>query len=118
MFKLSKESSFITKYSIGLIFSIILTVLAFLSINWGFSTTISVIILIIFALSQLLVQIVFFLHLNKEPYPKWNLLAFLMACWFVVAIVIGSIWIMSNLDYNMMPREVEHKLIEDEGYNL
>jgi heme/copper-type cytochrome/quinol oxidase subunit 4 len=54
--------------------------------------------------------------MNKEQYPKWNLMMLLLAAWFVIAIVVGSIWIMDNLNYNMSPDDVDKQLIEDEGY--
>lgn len=104
------------QYLFGFVLSVVLTLLAFISVGWDYSANTIIFMLIMFAVAQLLVQLVFFLHINKEQAPKWNLMMFLLAAWFVLAIVIGSIWIMANLNYNMMPEEAEQQLIEDEGY--
>lgn len=104
------------QYTIGFVLSVVLTVLAFISINWDYSTYSIIFILMVLAITQLFVQLVFFLHMNKEQYPRWNLMMLLLAAWFVIAIVLGSIWIMDNLNYNMSPDEVDKQLIEDEGY--
>jgi cytochrome o ubiquinol oxidase operon protein cyoD len=67
------------------------------------------------ALLQLIVQLLFFLHLGRENEPRWNLLAFDFTLVVVVIIVIGSIWIMNNLHYNMTPQEVDQELLVEEG---
>ena len=43
-------------------------------------------------------------------------MAFLFMMLIVVIVVIGSLWIMTNLDYNMMPDEVETYILEEEGF--
>jgi cytochrome o ubiquinol oxidase operon protein cyoD len=72
-----------------------------------------------FAILQLLVQLLFFLHLGSETKPRWKLVAFLFAIVVVLIVVIGSIWIMYNLDYNMMPKaDVDQQMLEqkDKGF--
>jgi cytochrome o ubiquinol oxidase operon protein cyoD len=61
------------------------------------------------------VQVVFFFNLNDEKKPKWNTMAFLFMMLIVLIVVLGSLWIMTNLDYNMMPDEVETFLLDEEG---
>ena len=112
------QHSSIKQYSVGFIFSLILTALAFMAVTWDYSPNTIIFLLIIFAVAQLIVQLVFFLHINKEQNPRWNLMMFLLATWFVLAIVVGSIWIMANLNYNMDPDEVDKQLIEGEGIEL
>jgi cytochrome o ubiquinol oxidase operon protein cyoD len=58
-------------------------------------------VLVILALIQLGVQLVFFLHLGDESRPRWQLTAFLFTVVIVSVIVAGSLWIMNNLNYNM-----------------
>ncbi|MCK4934363.1 MAG: hypothetical protein KAR79_02135 [Simkaniaceae bacterium] len=48
-------------------------------------------------------QLVFFMFLGMESKPHWNLVMFLYIIFLVVALILGSIWIMANLDYNTMP---------------
>jgi cytochrome o ubiquinol oxidase operon protein cyoD len=55
------------------------------------------------AIIQLFVQLFFFLHLGEESKPRWNLMVLLFAAMVVIIVVFGSLWIMNNLNYNMMP---------------
>ena len=51
---------------------------------------------------QAVIQLIFFLHLGLESKPHWNLITFLFTALIIVVIVGGSIWIMYNINYNMM----------------
>lgn len=51
---------------------------------------------------QALVQLIFFLHLGVESKPRWKLLLFLLMLLIMSIIVIGTLCIMSNLNYNLM----------------
>lgn len=90
-------------YIIGFVFSIVLTFLAYiLVVNHVLNGGLLVAVIVALAIIQLFVQLFFFLHLGKESKPRWNLLMFSFALSVVVIIVFGSLWIMNNLDYNMM----------------
>jgi cytochrome o ubiquinol oxidase operon protein cyoD len=105
-------------YSIGFILSLLLTVTAYISVvNNMLATQTLTIIIIGLALAQLLVQLLFFLHLGKESKPRLNLTVFSFMVLVVGIIVIGSLWIMHNLDYNMMPKDMEKHMLEqyDQG---
>lgn len=110
-------------YIIGFVSSIVLTILAFSLVNLHLATlhhtpTDQILLpaLIVLAIVQLLVQLFFFLHLGKEPKPRLNLMAFLFMVLVVGIIVIGSLWIMKNLDYNMSHGPmIEKSIIKDEG---
>src|SRR5262245_59911058 len=52
---------------------------------------------------QALIQLVFFLHLGMESKPHWNTITFLFAALVIIVVVGGSLWIMQNLNYNLMP---------------
>jgi cytochrome o ubiquinol oxidase operon protein cyoD len=67
------------------------------------------------AIAQLLVQLVFFLHLHRETKPRLNLIVFLFMLMVVGIVVVGSLWIMENLDYTMHPHEADEYLLEEEG---
>lgn len=90
-------------YVLGFILSIILTMTAYFIVAEHFLTS-WVLDYAIVSLSvvQVLVQLIFFLHLGSEPKPYWNLSVFLFMALVVVIIVGGSLWIMHNLDYNTM----------------
>lgn len=110
-------------YIVGFVSSILLTIAAFMVVNLHISTdhqTLSdqmvIGILMILAVIQLFVQLFFFLHLGKESKPRLNLMAFLFMTLVVGIIVLGSLWIMKNLDYNMSHNPtIEKSIIQDEG---
>ncbi|KAB0682619.1 cytochrome o ubiquinol oxidase subunit IV [Aureimonas leprariae] len=59
--------------------------------------------LIVLAIAQMGVHLVFFLHITTGPDNTNNTLALAFGVLIVVLVVGGSIWIMSNLNTNMMP---------------
>ncbi len=54
---------------------------------------------VVFAILQLLVQLFFFLHMDEEARPRWNLMALCFALLVVAIVVGGTLWIMSNLSH-------------------
>ncbi|MCY4177592.1 MAG: cytochrome o ubiquinol oxidase subunit IV [Endozoicomonadaceae bacterium] len=92
----------LVSYIIGFILSIALTVLAFGAVTQQWFSPFAIMIFVtVMAVFQLLIQLVFFLHLGAESKPYWNLSAFLFAMLITVIIVAGSIWIMYHLNVNM-----------------
>ena len=59
--------------------------------------------LIVLAVAQMGVHLVFFLHINTSPDSTNNVMALAFGCIIVALVLIGSLWIMANLDHNMMP---------------
>jgi cytochrome o ubiquinol oxidase operon protein cyoD len=49
------------------------------------------------AILQLFVQLFFFLHLGHRDYPRSNLLVFIFTAIIIGILIIGTLWIMSNL---------------------
>ena len=58
--------------------------------------------IVTFAATQALLQLLLFFDLRHEDNPRWNLLVFLFMLLVLFILVTGSIWIMKNLDYNLM----------------
>ena len=56
-----------------------------------------------FGTLQALIQLVFFLHIGMESKPHWNVITFAFTVLVIAIVIGGSIWIMNNLDYNLMP---------------
>ena len=110
-------------YVSGFIISLILTLLAFGLVmqyldsnNEALPQGILIPTVIALAITQLIVQLVFFLHLGRESKPRFNLTAFLFMILVVVLLAGGSLWIMGNLDYHgMHDKNVENRIIYDEG---
>lgn len=57
---------------------------------------------VIFGVVQLFIQVIFFLHLHKKSKPHWNMVVFFFTLLIVAFLVVGSLWIMYHLNYNMM----------------
>lgn len=51
---------------------------------------------------QAAIQLAFFLHLGLESKPRWNFMMFLFMVLVIIVIVGGSLWIMYQLNYNVM----------------
>ncbi|MFZ0565330.1 MAG: hypothetical protein WAM28_04010 [Chlamydiales bacterium] len=51
---------------------------------------------------QAIVQIVLFLQIGLESKPRWSIMVFLFMLLIIVVLVSGTLWIMHNLDYNVM----------------
>jgi cytochrome o ubiquinol oxidase operon protein cyoD len=123
--KLSASGT-ITSYTVGFILSVVLTLASFglvqLHLNDNHETishfALSVAIFV-FAISQLAVQLVLFLHLGHEKKPYRQSLTFLFAAFIISILVIGSLWIMANLDYSHggvhSTSETDAHIIRDEG---
>jgi len=90
-------------YVTGLVLCVILTLAAFGIIDKRmFSESTLYIAVSVLAVIQLFVQSICFLRLNASPEGRWNLMPFLFAIFIVTIIVTGTLWIMYNLNYNMM----------------
>lgn len=89
---------------IGFTSSLILTLAAYRIVG-GHHLAGDLLVYTIFGLAviQALVQLVFFLHLGLESKPHWNMITFLFTVMVILIIIGGSIWIMDNLNYNLMP---------------
>ena len=59
--------------------------------------------LVVLAIAQMGVHLVFFLHITTGPDNTNNVLALAFGILIVFLVVAGSLWIMSNLNDNMMP---------------
>lgn len=94
-------------YVIGFILSIALTVIPyFLVVSHSLPKDTVVISIVLLGVLQLLVQLIFFLHLSAAPSQRWNLMTFVFTVLIVAILVVGSLWIMYHLDYNMMDHPV------------
>jgi len=111
----------VRSYTTGFVLSLILTFAAYLLVvNDVFNGWTLVGVLAALAVTQLLAQLVFFLHLGRESRPRWNLTVMLFALMVVFIVVFGSLWIMKNLQYNHThggsPHKTDEFIKHDEGY--
>jgi cytochrome o ubiquinol oxidase subunit IV len=104
----------VRSYSIGFGLAIIFTLAAYLTVASGwFSQVGAIAIISLLAVVQLITQLVFFLHLGRDK-VKWKTAAFYTMLIILILIVGGSLWIMYNLDYNMMisPEAMQEYMLE------
>lgn len=92
-------------YLTGFIFSIILTGIPFwLVMNKVIaSSTATAIVILAFAAVQIVVHMVYFLHMNAKAQGGWTLMAFIFTLVLVGITLSGSLWVMYHLQQNMMP---------------
>jgi cytochrome o ubiquinol oxidase operon protein cyoD len=101
-----ESSHWVRNANIGLGFSIVLTVAAFFLAGSDFIYTPAIpVALIVLAIAQMGVHLVFFLHITTGPDNTNNVLALAFGILVVFLIVVGSIWIMDHLAHNMMPTD-------------
>jgi cytochrome o ubiquinol oxidase operon protein cyoD len=106
----------ISTYVIGFILSLVLTLTAFLIVSkHGIHGNALIFSLAGLALIQFLVQLVFFLHMDSEPKPRWNLTALFFAVTVIVILVAGSLWIMYHLNYNMTSQQTNTYIQQEEN---
>jgi len=67
------------------------------------------------AVTQALVQLIFFMDLGGEAKPRWRLGVLIFMVGVVLIVVFGSLWIMTNLNYHMTPDQVNHYLNGQDG---
>jgi cytochrome o ubiquinol oxidase subunit IV len=91
-------------YTIGLALAVILTATSFWVANtsmlWAPGIPLGLAVL---AIAQMGVHLVFFLHITTGPDNTNNVLALAFGVLIVTLVVAGSLWIMTNLNDNMMP---------------
>ena len=91
-------------YVIGLALALILTGISFwvasTSVLWGPGIAVGLVVL---AVAQMGVHLVFFLHITSGPDNTNNVLALAFGVLIVGLVMIGTIWIMAHLAANMGP---------------
>jgi cytochrome o ubiquinol oxidase operon protein cyoD len=95
-------------YTTGLFLAVVLTATSFwvanTSLLWGPGVAIGLVVL---ATAQMGVHLVFFLHITTAPDNTNNVLALAFGILIVFLVIAGSLWIMNNLNENMMMRPPE-----------
>lgn len=90
-------------YILGFIFSVILTIIPFYFAYTGkLSTEQTIVVLILSAIIQLGVHLFYFLHMDSSERGRFYMLSFVFIVLIVFIVIGGSVWIMWNLNHNMM----------------
>jgi cytochrome o ubiquinol oxidase operon protein cyoD len=93
-------------YMVGLGLAILLTVTSFFVAGTDLVWTPSIpVALVVLAIAQMGVHLVFFLHITTGPDNTNNVMALAFGVLIVVLLIGGSLWIMANLNHNMLPMD-------------
>ena len=91
-------------HTAGLALAILATIAAFVVAQTDFLWPPGIPVgLIVLAFAQIGVHLVFFLHLGSGPDSTNNILALAFGMLIVFLVITGSVWIIANLNSNMMP---------------
>jgi len=91
-------------YTLGLGLAVILTATSFWATNTSLLWVPGIPLgLTVLAIAQMGVHLVFFLHITTAPDNTNNVLALAFGVLIVFLVVIGSVWIMTDLNTNLMP---------------
>lgn len=92
-------------YVNGFILSVVLTAIPFYLVMSGgvISSGVTALVILAFAAVQIVVHMVYFLHMNTKSEHGWSMLALIFTTVLVVIMLAGSLWVMYHLNTNMMP---------------
>lgn len=112
---MSKDSH-LKAYIVGFILSLAFTAIPYyLVVNKTVQGNALIATILGFAVLQMLVQVIFFLHLGRSPQMRWQLGFFGGTVFGIITVVGGSIIIMNHLHRNMTPKDVADKAATDEA---
>ena len=112
----TEDHGSISSYVIGFVLSIIFTVVPYLLVTRNImSGDTLLLIVLVLAVVQMFVQIIFFLHLGRGPKPFYNIVFFGATSGLIVLVIGASILIMNNLYGNMSAKDMITHLAQEEN---
>ena len=92
-------------YMTGFVLAVILTAIPFWLVMGKVldSKSTTALIILGFAVVQIVVHMVYFLHMDTKSEGGWNMLALIFTLVLVVITLAGSLWVMYHMNTNMMP---------------
>ena len=94
----------VQSYLLGLVLATLLTVASFYVAGTGLIWAPGIpVALVVLAVAQIGIHLIFFLHLTTDPDNENNILALAFGVLIVCLIVFGSLWVMLHLNHNLMP---------------
>ena len=102
----------VRSYLTGFILSVILTAIPFaIVMAGGFeSRFLTAAVVVGMAIVQILVHMVYFLHMNTRSDEGWTMMALIFTVVILVIVLAGSLWVMFNMTTNMMP-QINHEAL-------
>jgi cytochrome o ubiquinol oxidase operon protein cyoD len=95
-------------YMTGFVLAVILTAIPFWLVMGKVlaDTHTTSLIILGFAAVQIVVHMIYFLHMDAKSESGWNMLALIFTIVLVVITLAGSLWVMYHMNANMMPMSV------------
>ncbi len=91
-------------YIVGFVLAVILTAIPFwLVIARPLASQPAALIIMAFAAVQMVVHMIYFLHMNRRAEGGWSIMALLFTVVLVLIALSGSLWVMYHMNSNMMP---------------
>lgn len=91
-------------YAIGFVLSVVLTAIPFwLVMAKPFAAGATAAIIMAFAVVQIIVHMIYFLHMTPRAEGGWSMTALVFTVIVVAIMLAGSLWVMHHLNTNMMP---------------
>lgn len=93
-------------YVIGFLLSAVLTAIPFALVMTGAlsDARLTAGIITAFAAVQIVVHMIYFLHMNAKSESGWTMMALIFTVIIVVIAIAGSMWVMYHMNANMMPQ--------------
>lgn len=93
-------------YVTGFLLSVVLTAIPFWLVMSGIVTDTRVTAGLIMAAAavQIVVHMIFFLHMNTRSEAGWTFMALMFTIVILVICIAGSVWVMYHMNQNMMPQ--------------
>jgi cytochrome o ubiquinol oxidase operon protein cyoD len=95
----------LSTYLLGFVLSVVLTAIPFWLVMSGAlpSKQVTALVIMAFAAVQIVVHMIYFLHMNTTSENGWSMMALIFTIVMVVIALSGSLWVMNHLNGNMMP---------------
>ncbi|MBW8734952.1 MAG: cytochrome o ubiquinol oxidase subunit IV [Asticcacaulis sp.] len=94
----------VKSYLTGFVLSVVLTGVPFALVMLHLMPVATLIPVIIgVGVVQIVVHLVYFLHMNVSSSQVWNNAAFVVALIIVLILIVGTLWVMYHMNHNMMP---------------
>src|SRR5262249_31761320 len=94
----------LSTYLLGFVLSVVLAAVPFWLVMSGTpNKQVTALVIMAFAAVQIVVHMIYFLHMNTTSENGWSMMALIFTIVMVVIALSGSLWVMNHLNGNMMP---------------
>lgn len=93
----------VKSYLVGFGWAVLLTVIPFALVMTGFFPPgVTALLVAVLAAVQIVIHLVFFLHMDRSAAQRWNVVVFVLTVLVIGIVIVGSLWVLHNMNANMM----------------